>query len=454
MTRKITILMLLVVLALVMSSCGGKDAKTTTEKADKAKEAADTSKTADLGQVGKKPKDVRSVDYSDPQICGGCHDEISSQWSNSMHNNAYTDPIYLKVLAKAKAEGGGEFDEFCSACHTPIGFTSGELPPWVDANLSAIAKKGVQCDFCHTVKAVTGIGNYQFLSSPGDIKRGPFKDAISPYHDTAYSEIHTEAEFCGMCHNVNLPANGLPLEATYMEWKNGPYAKKGIICQDCHMTPGPGVTKPNPGVAAVGAKKRKHIWTHSVVGGNIAVPTLLGNTAHQDLVRERLQAAAAVMITKEPLKVGAKNTVEVAVTNKGCGHYLPTGLTETREMWLDISINDATGRVIFRSGALDDKGEIDKNAVIYKTVVADKEGQETHAVWFADKILSDKRIPPKATVSESYQFDVAGDVVAPLSATATLKYRSASQKMIDELFGPGQIAVPVVEMVKAVVTIE
>lgn len=444
MLKRVFVLLLVLALIFGAASCG-QTVKTPAKKTVIKKTVA----KAFPGQTGKRPANVRSVDYTDPSICSGCHIDIFTQWSKSMHNLAYNDPIYQKVLTLAKQEGAGEFDEFCTACHTPIGFSAGETPPWVDANLSEVAKKGVQCDFCHTVKSATGIGNYQFLSSPGNVKRGPFKDAISPYHETKYSELHTTAEFCGMCHNANHLKNGLPLEATYSEWKAGPYAEKGIICQDCHMTPGPGVTKPNPGVAAVGAKKRPHIWTHDFVGGNAVVTALEGNVSHQQMAMERLQAAAGLLIKTTPLKLNGQNKIKIEITNKGCGHYLPTGLTETREMWLDVTIMDAAGKQIFSTGALDETGNIPEGSIVFKTIVADKSGHHTDSIWFAEKIVSDKRIPPKKTVIEPLDFNVPADAVTPLTVNAVLKYRSASQRTIDLLFGPGQMTVPVIEMVQA-----
>lgn len=450
MLKRISFVLIALFLAMVAMSCGS-EVKSSVPKTDK--EAAE-SQSDFPGKVGKRPKDVRSVDYSDPQVCSGCHQEIFSQWSKSMHNSAYTDPIYRKFLALAKSETNGEFDEFCTACHTPIGFVTGETPPWEDSRLSEIAKKGNQCDFCHTVKKAAGIGNYQFMVAPGNVKRGPFKDAISPYHDTSYSELHTKPEFCAMCHNANHPKNGLPLEKTYTEWKQGPYAQKGVICQDCHMTPGPGVTKPNPGFAAVGGPKRSHIWTHFGIGGNVLVPTLNGSQEHARQAVERLQAAAVIAITTAPMNRVSQNTIKIKVTNTGAGHYIPTGLTEIREMWVDLKVSDSTGRVIYASGQLDGAGNIQDGSAIYRTIVADKSGEETHSVWFAEKIISDKRIPPKETVTETFSFAVPGDAVLPLGVEAVLKYRSAPQSLIDSLFGAGQVQVPVIEMTRSQATIQ
>ena len=74
-----------------------------------------------------------------------------------------------------------------------------------------------------------------------------------------------------MCHDVRHPVNNMHLEATYTEWKDGPYADEGVTCQDCHMTPGPGVTKPNPGQVAVRGPQRDHMYTMTFAGGNVGL---------------------------------------------------------------------------------------------------------------------------------------------------------------------------------------
>src|SRR5262249_7920582 len=62
-------------------------------------------------------------------------------------------------------------------------------------------------------------------------------------HKSFRSDYITEGRFCGSCHDVLLP-DGTRLEEAFIEWKNGPYARRNIHCQDCHMSPVPG--KPIP----------------------------------------------------------------------------------------------------------------------------------------------------------------------------------------------------------------
>ncbi len=386
-------------------------------------------------------------EFDEPKICGGCHTEIFSQWKGDMHHTALIDPLYVAEAELAGKEAGEEVKQFCHSCHSPVGVLRGEVFGAID-NASLIAKEGVFCDFCHTVKGAKGTGNASYISEPGNTKRGPFKDSNSPYHDSAYSELHTKAEFCGMCHDVLHPANKLPIEQTYTEWKKGPYAKLGIQCQDCHMTPGPGVTKPNPGQAATTGPKRPMIYTHYVVGGNIMMTKFFGYKEHARLAEERLKAAASIGV-KAQFPAGKSGRVDVIVTNKGAGHYLPTGLTETRQMWIHLTVFDASGKVIFESGWLDKKGKIDPDATLYHTVLGTKDGKPTIKVWEATQILSDNRIPPKKSKVETYSVPVPRGAKKPFKVVVILKYRGAPQEVIDEVLGKYKFVVPVVEMAKA-----
>jgi hypothetical protein len=398
--------------------------------------------------------------YEDPTVCQGCHSEIYEQWNGSMHSNSWKDPVFQKLYEMSSNETGGLTDVFCARCHTPIGVINGEIPPADGSKLADISNKGIQCDFCHTVNASTGIGNGAYVSSPNKTKRGPYKDSGSPYHETSYSDLHTKSEFCGMCHDVTHPVNEKPIERTYTEWKESPYntgdPKSTISCQDCHMRQKPGLPSTGatekrdlPGKAASTGPSREHVYTHYFAGGNGLMPGILGVPDHNQLAIERLQNAAKVeIITPEKAMAGEDAIVQVKVTNTGAGHKLPTGLTEAREMWLDVSIKDAKGTEIYRSGALDKGGNVDPNAVIYRTVLGDAAGNPTLKVWAADHVISDNRIPPKGFSVEKYNFLLPGDVQGPLTIEAKLYYHTASQGLSDLLFGKATVDVPEIEMTK------
>ncbi|MEE9201540.1 MAG: multiheme c-type cytochrome [Candidatus Brocadiales bacterium] len=417
-----------------------------------------------------------------PIICGTCHTDIFAQWKGSTHAYAWYDPLFQALYQKGREEAEGkkeqtEVMDSCVRCHNPIGFTAGEWEADKPAMPAGASKDNIFCDFCHSIKATTGIGNAPFIVDPGDAskmdfgtKRGPFKDCPETQHKTEFSELHTRSEFCGSCHDVSHAGNRLAVEQTYTEWRLGPYntgqPETTVHCQDCHMRQRPGVPSTgsterpdNPGFAAaehVGGIERPHIWTHYFVGAtNLVLGPPVQEPERQKMAEARLKNAATVdIVPPSTVKPGDLLRLRLKVKNVGAGHYIPTGLTEVRQMWLEVNVSDADGKDVYHSGRLDDKGNIfEEDAVIYHTVFGNKDGKPTYNVWEADHVILDHRIPPKGEMVEKYAFLVPVDAKLPLQIKAVLRYRSAPQWLAAELLGDKAPTIPIVDMAEATATV-
>lgn len=345
-----------------------------------------------------------------PSAGCGCHAALLTQWQQSMHAKALTDPLYVLKLEEGEADTGGALGPYCNACHAPIAVMAGELTSVDQSKVSKVGAEGITCDFCHQVSGTDGpIGNTSTAVTGDGIKLAQLKDPQAP-HAAAYSQFHETAEFCGNCHNVDHPGNGMHLEATYTEWKNGPYAAEGIVCQDCHMTPGAGVTKPNPGKAASMGPEREHIYTMTFAGGNVG----LGDAV---LAEERLKAAAELTLDVPDVVESGDVDLTATITNVGAGHYLPTGLTEVRQMWLEVTATDENGN------------ELMSERRDFGSVLKDAEGAHPVELWDAVEFYSDDRIPPKESTSNEYSFPMA---TGPVTVKAALYYRSCSEEMAEK----------------------
>ncbi|NQT70167.1 MAG: hypothetical protein HQ552_11365, partial [Desulfobacteraceae bacterium] len=325
-------------------------------------------------------KKVKVNQFIKPEVCALCHSEKFKQWNGSMHSKAFADPLWraaTKFFFKEAVKKEEVLEmKACVKCHTPLGFRSYSISsPGDDYDkLAALPAQGIFCNWCHNIDEIKHLGDAGYEVAPGSgeddpsTMLGPLKDASSDFHPTKYSELHTKSEFCGLCHNVTHAANKLPLEHTYDEWKNSPYntgdPTTTVNCQDCHMRQRPGIPatgktmRPdNPGKAADKGPDRKHIWTHYFVGANTLVTKLLKSDLHAQMAIERLKNAADLeLIKSDAYKKNKLSHISVKVINSGAGHYLPTGLTEVRQMWLDVKISDHKGKTIFRSGSLDKNG--------------------------------------------------------------------------------------------------
>ena len=424
------------------------------------------------------PGDLNSERFFGPEACGGCHIDIINQWKGSMMANAWNDPIFISVyksyIKDAKTEAEKAEVAMCSRCHTPSGYSGNQMGRYFEGELPATDKNGVFCDVCHSVQASAGVGNGAFILSPGDASKGEFgtkygprKDSVSPAHKTHYSELHTRSELCGMCHDVGHAHNIMPIENTYTEWRTSPYntgdPKTSTHCQDCHMRQNPehvatGSTDlpDTPGYAApafLGSKKRDHIWQHYFIGGNFVVTSLLGNEQAAKMARDRLEHALTVEIFDDgkPLQRGKSNPLRVKVINSGAGHYLPTGLTYVREMWIHLKVTDAGGKILFESGFLNDKGDIEPTAVVYKTVLGEggKERKPTFFLPAAVQVLHDKRIRPKGYSTEDFVFFLPADARGKVKIEAAVKYRSAPRSLVNAMLGKEAPVLPVFVMGRA-----
>jgi hypothetical protein len=409
---------------------------------------------------------VASTEFEDPSVCMGCHPEIYKQWNGSMHSHAFVDPVFQGLWRIGVKETNGAVEKLCAGCHTAIGTVAEEVKLGPDGVFQAsdIAKKGVQCDLCHTIKAhrqhetpTREPQNASIVVDPGPVKRGPYKDSDSPYHETEYSEFHTKSEFCANCHNVFHPANNFPIEDTYREWKTSVYAQAGIQCQDCHMMPvekaieaAKTLVRPtNPGRAAVGGPQREQVYTHEFVGANAAVTELLGAKKHAAIAVKRLQNAASIALElPEKVEPGRIVKFKVKVRNETAGHNLPTSLTDVRQVWVEVVVKAGDAEV-FHSGALDAAGTVDPEAVMFHAVAVDKDGHHTVKPWEIVRFESNTTIPPKGSTAAPYSFEVPVGAQGPLKVAATLRYRSCDQGLANLLLGEKAPTIPVIDMVAA-----
>jgi len=238
-----------------------------------------------------------------------------------MHSHAFKDPIFQALWAMAEKDESVDVRNHCGGCHSAIGTVTNtiQFDPKIGKHggftAPTIAAQGVSCDVCHTVSgsnlqktAVLEHGNSSFEIAPGQKQRASLKDAKSPFHETEYSEHHTESAFCGYCHNIFNPATNFPVERTYDEWKYSIYAQKGIQCQDCHMVPvdaaievADTLTRPADlkktdlsGYAALGGPYRKVVHDHRFVGGNAVITAAMNGTGEDN---DNYQDASSVCRT-------------------------------------------------------------------------------------------------------------------------------------------------------------
>ncbi len=415
---------------------------------------------AQAPKVGDEALGTRKYDdYQTPKFCGtSCHTDIFRQWEQAMMSQAYThhwDEIEYFKLAVPHAEKDGVVAGVkagCNGCHAPLSFLAGDVPPPLPSKGSR-ANESVSCDICHTITGFSGDTphNFNWISEPGKIKYGPRGIGDSPEHNLVKSEFLGTADFCGTCHNEMSPY-GVWVKSTHLEWKEGPYARQGVKCHDCHMTNGPGKT------AAMGniyPDARQHLFHGAHDPGKVRGTIEL--RIHPD-IREAVP--------------GDTVKFTVALFNQKTGHKFPTGSVEDRIVWMHVEAVDSAGKVyhlpVNKTGfageeytigadvlayqdmgiALNDpdfKG-VQRDGIpvgdrIFRMAYFDPQGRMTIQQWNTKSQGVDYRIGPRETKIETCSFRLP-DIIAlgELKVTAVLNYQKLVKPVADFLGVPADEA--------------
>lgn len=372
---------------------------------------------------------LTELDFPSAQECKACHPKQYQEWSRSMHAYAQKSPVFEAFALTMSERTNGTIGTFCTRCHTPVGTALGESGLVRNEHRSRLSLEGVTCVVCHRRSHKHGRVNGLIALDPGPLETqcmyGPFDDPVleePQRHPAAGSNYLKTSTFCGSCHDVTNP-QGLRLEEAFSEWRNSPAARESITCHHCHMGPEPG--KPVPpdqrpwGYAAVvpGSNvqlKLRPLSDHTFAGPDYSLlpdtefpekldwmyeidysaPDRLSpfhrqqleelrarnqeNLAIATMLRHRLLRNAASLSVELPSDVrpGQNVRLAVTVTSEFKGHNFPTGFSEERQLWVEVTVRDEQGNVVYQSGDLDPNGDLRdalSHAVLAGAVPFDKD---------------------------------------------------------------------------------
>lgn len=239
------------------------------------------------------------------------------------------------------------------------------------------------------------------------------------------------SELCSSCHTLfthALSEGGegpeFPEQVPYLEWQASAYPDEGTSCQDCHM---PEVTEDVP-VTQVLGRARSEVSRHVFRGGNFFMLRMLnryrgelGVTAlPQELelaatrTEEHLREATARVSVFDASVRDGRLEADVLVRSEA-GHKFPTAYP-SRRAWLHVTVTDASGDVVFESGAFTPDGRVTGNdndqdgaryephydriergdqVQIYEAVMVDGAGSVTTGLMSAERWAKENRILPR-----------------------------------------------------------
>jgi len=384
-----------------------------------------------LSQSATKHGELSYEDFKTPEYCGvACHSDFYQQWKQSMMAQSYThhwDEIEYFKLAIPHAEKDekvAEVKDGCNGCHAPISYVAGDTPP-PKPEMNSRANEGVSCEVCHSITGFEGDVpyNFNYIMKPGNTKFGGRENPVpSPAHEIVVNDFLRSGDFCGICHNEKSPFD-VWVKSTHLEWKEGPYAKEGVQCQDCHMPKAESI------FASMGRTypdARQHLFHGAHDPGKVKGTIEL--RIHPDL--NEAEPGETVKFT-------------LALFNQKTGHKFPSGSVEDRIVWLHVEAKDQSGNVfhlpVDKKGFEGDEYTIADEVLAYQDMgiafgdesfegvqrdgvpvgdrifrmpYFDPQGRMTIQQWNTASLGVDYRIGPRETKMETFTFNLP-DNAAP-----------------------------------------
>ncbi len=439
--------------------------------------------------------------------CGtsGCHSEIAREWAPSAHRYASSDFVFQRVQEVMSAELAPEATRYCAGCHDPISLFAGAKNVG-NVRLSAEgADEGVSCLVCHSmVQAdVRGNGDYT-VAVPRpylfEKRGGGAAKFVSDFLIRAYPQHHVSsymrplyktAEACGACHKQFVDAElnevgWVQGQNQYDSWRKSRWhdeqdQTRTISCRECHMPllegeePAAGDAQDRNRRAADGKHR-----SHRFLGANQFIPRYLGLDGAQEQceltvrwlrgeyavpeIADRWTSGPVVRLrvqAPERVRPGENVVIQTVVTNNKAGHDFPTGPMDMIEGWVEVTVRDETGAIVFASARPDERGYLVNPRIVFKAELIDRLGQliGRHELWrmvgarfkralfpgFTDTTDFEFTCPgmpsaaaAKASLPESTKSEFTvphGTAVRTLHVSAVVWYCKFSAPFLDRLFG-------------------
>jgi hypothetical protein len=412
---------------------------------------------------------------------------------SSFNNPAYLASVRETRDVVYKRDGTVQASRWCAGCHDPVPFFSGAFDdPKFDDVKHKTAHAGITCTTCHAIThlgsdGVSNRGNgdytieeplhYPFAYSEHPVlqwinnqlvKAKPSfhkKTFLKPFHKSAKDSTVAAADFCSVCHKVHLPKElnhykeFLRGQNHYDSWLLSGVSGHGsqsfyfppeaqTSCNRCHM---PLQESSDFGAQFFDDSGKLTVHDHLFPSANTGIAWL---REKPEVIREHQKFLEGVMrvdifgvkeggsITgklyaplrpKVPeLKPGETYLLETVIRTVKMGHLFTQGTADSNEVWLDITVT-ADGKVIGRSGALDERKHVDPWSHFVNAFVVDKDGNRIDRRNAQDIVVAlyNHQIPPGAGQTVHFRLSLPDNLSAPVTVDVKLQYRKFDGTYMD-----------------------
>ena len=454
--------------------------------------------------------------FAGSQSCGtsGCHEQIVKEWQPSAHRYAAMDPIFQGIQKVMADQNGPESTRYCGGCHDPISLFSGSKNIFTD-NLTGSHgyDEGISCLACHAIRETDIKGNANYVVTQpneylwqwqteglGRVARDFLIRSYPHEHNQLSKRAFKQAEYCAACHKqfIDQEVNRVgwvQLQNQYDNWAASHWNVKGdpskaVECRECHM---PLVASTDPAAGdpldynrdPSDRKHRSHRFlasnqlipqmkqlegweehtrlTEQWMGGKIEIPEIADKWRNGPIVNVSLQAP-------DEVQEGDDLPLRVVMTSNKVGHDFPTGPLDIIQSWLEVTVTNEVGELVFASGRRDEKNFIEPGSFLFKAEPVDQYGNliDRHNLWEMVGVRFRRALFPG--YSDTAQFSIPctggladkpedGDwkeeqtVTSPnmkggdYTVTAKLLYRKVDQFLLNFLFGETNTATSPVALI-------
>jgi len=423
--------------------------------------------------------------------CRKCHPDSHRAWEQSSHHfSSFNNPPYLTSVRETrevalKRTGTVQAARWCAGCHDPVPFFSGAFDdPKFDDVRHATAHAGITCTVCHAITNVNsargnadytieepihypfaysdnaflqGVNNQLVKSKPAFHKATFLKD----FHRSTTGDKLADAEFCSTCHKVHIPSD----VTAYKEFLRGqnhydawllsgvsghgaksfyypPQAQEN--CNGCHM---PLAESRDFGAREFDESGKLKVHNHLFPAANTGIAWLKDRpeavAAHTAFLQDCLRVdvfgirdggdvdgelRAPLRPELPELRPGGRYLLETVIRTRKLGHLFTQGTADSNEIWLDMTVTSG-GKVIGRSGALDDDHAVDRNAHFVNIFMLDERGQriDRRNVQDIRVPLYNHQIPPGAGQVVHYSLQLPETLDHHVTVEIKLQYRKFDQ---------------------------
>jgi hypothetical protein len=262
---------------------------------------------------------------------------------------------------------------------------------------------------------ISGIGNSGYLLDNNSFlvkslgSGGPGDPIVHKRTSPETKTYLQSSEFCGACHDVRLfgtDSLGVRdrgehfkrLRNAYSEWRSWADAekaagRKAAGCQDCHMSLYPGVCVADgsgsgsgsgregcpvgfhfearaPGEKARGmiassSSDTRPISSHYFTSVDLPLaadfpekwatdPTLDASGVPLGLAkrREQMLRHTFAFAIGRAARFGGQLEIPIEIKNQGAGHRVPAGFSQEREIWVEMTVRDSRGDIVYEVGKI------------------------------------------------------------------------------------------------------